>query len=266
MPDFQLGTMFGALAILFNKGVRFGTVIDLGCADGNFFLSCLDNGLLPGATCFNVDANAVYEPSLREIQGVVGGHYLIAAVSDSEGELEMHTGSHSYWGSLLPSDDDYWRNSCNRPNQAVKVPAVTLDGLVQRFALKPPFLLKLDLQGYELMALRGGKTMLADTAAVICETSNDGFAPLCEWLTGENFGLFDLTSISRLRDGTLVELYPVFLNHRLDHIRPTEPWDPSENETVIARMNQRRQSILEWNAQYLAKHRSTMSVPTQIRL
>jgi FkbM family methyltransferase len=248
--------MQGTLAILVNKGVRFGTAIDLGCADGNFYLTCLDTGLLPGAACINVDANALYEPSLREIQQVMGGHYLIAAVSDSEGEVEMHSGSHAYWASALPTDSSYWASSHNRPNEPVKVPATTLDALVKRFAPKPPFLVKLDLQGYEINALRGGQAMLAQTDAIICETAHSAFASICEFLTSNNFGLFDLTEMSRLSDGTLVEIYPVFLNRRLDHIRATQPWDPSQNELMIQQMNQRRQQILEWNAKVLAKYRA----------
>jgi FkbM family methyltransferase len=256
MSEFHLGSMQGALAILLNKGVRFGTVIDLGCADGSFYIVCFDQGLLPGTTCVNVDANALYEPSLREIQQVLGGHYLIAAVSDVDGEVEMHTGSHPYWASALPTDDVYWASTHNRPTQAVRVPSVTLDTLVRRFALKPPFLLKLDLQGYELNALRGGESMLRDTDAIICETGYDAFAPVVSFLTDQNFGLFDLTDMSRLDDGMLCEIYPVFLNHRLDRIRATVPWDASKNETMIAGMNRRRQTIIDVNAKVLAKHRS----------
>ena len=256
MPEFQLGTMQGALAILHNKGVRFATVIDLGCADGNFYLNCFDQGLLPGATCVNVDANPLYEPSLMEIRQVMGGHYLIAAVSDSEGEREMHAGSHAYWASMSPLDSAYWSGSHNRPNQAMKVPAITLDGLVRKFALEPPFLLKLDLQGHELNALRGGIGMLAHTHAIICETSHDALTPISEFLAGQNFGVFDLTEMSRLSDGTLVELYPIFLNRGLDHIRAKDPWDAAQNEAIIANMNRRRQSILEGNARVLAKYRT----------
>ena len=42
-------------------------------------------GLLDGATTLNIDANSIYEPSLQEIAGRVGGHYWIGAVSDRDG-------------------------------------------------------------------------------------------------------------------------------------------------------------------------------------
>jgi len=257
MPELQLGSFAASLGMLFLKGVRFATVIDLGCADGHFYLQQLEFGTIPGSTCVNVDANAMYEPSLSEIRKAIGGHYAIAAISDHDGTVELQTGSHSYWASLLPPEDPYWSGAHNLPGRTIAVEALTLDSLVQRFALKPPFLLKLDLQGVELAALRGGQKMLAETDAIICETANDQFPSICEFLTARNFGLFDLTQISRnAADQTLCEFYPVFLSRRLDHIKAKEPWNPASNAAVIAAMNQRRNSILDEIKRVLATRRS----------
>ena len=57
------------------KGVRYSTVIDVGCADGQFFLDHMK--WFPGAVPLNIDANALYEPSLKAIKDVVGGDYRI---------------------------------------------------------------------------------------------------------------------------------------------------------------------------------------------
>src|SRR5712671_4453710 len=131
MTEFRVGSFSTTLAVLAQKGVRFATVIDLGCADGHFYLQHFEVGVLPGSTCVNVDANAIYEPSLKEIQQVLGGHYAIAAISDSDGEIELRTGSHPYWASLLSPEHPYWAGSHNRPGAAIKVRALTLDTLVQ---------------------------------------------------------------------------------------------------------------------------------------
>lgn len=56
----QSGTFTATLASLFNKGLRYSTVIDIGCADGNFFVDHFDMGLFPGAAPLNIDANALY--------------------------------------------------------------------------------------------------------------------------------------------------------------------------------------------------------------
>jgi hypothetical protein len=99
--------------------------------------------------------------------------------------------------------------------------------------------------------------MPAQTDVIICETANDQFPSICEFLTDRNFGLFDLTQIGRnAADRTLCEFYPVFLNRRLDHIKAKEPWNPANNEAVIATMNQRRNSILDEIKRILAARRT----------
>ena len=257
--ELQLGTLSATIGILYQKGVRYSTVIDLGCADGTFYLEHFGYGLLPGSTCVNVDANTLYEPSLREIQQVLGGHYVIAGVSDRDGEIELQSGSHPYWASAVPPDHPYWSGSHNRPGSATKVRAVTLDTLVRELALKPPFLLKLDLQGGELAALRGGEKMLAQTDTVVCETAGDEFPAVCEFLVERNLGLFDLTLLSRLADGTLTEFYPVFLNRRLDHIKMKDPFkDPAQTRSILEQMDVRRKRLIERNAQILAQIRAQL--------
>jgi FkbM family methyltransferase len=256
MPEFQVGTVPGTLAMLFNKGLRYGTVVDLGCADGNFCVEFHHLGLFRGASCVNVDANAMYEPSLRQVQDVLGGHYVIAAVSDREGEIELQTGSHPYWASLLPADHSYWSSSHNRPDKTLTVRAVTLDRLVEELAVKPPFLLKLDLQGGELAALRGAQKMLGDTDCVIVESSPHDFPSVCDCLNARNFGLFDLAQLTRLSDGSLCEFYPAFLNRRLDHLRTGAPWSPEQVTTLIAEMDRHRRTMLDRNAKLLAEIRA----------
>jgi FkbM family methyltransferase len=255
--ELQLGTFSATVGILYQKGVRYRTVIDLGCADGTFALEHFACGLLHGCTFVNVDANALYEPSLREIRQALGGQYVIAAVSDHDGEIELLSGSHPYWASSVSSDHAYWSGSHNRPGNAIKVRAVTLDTLVRELALEPPFLLKLDVQTAELAALRGGERMLAETNAVICETATEEFPGVCEFLAKHDLDLFDLTQLGRLPDGTLCEFYPVFLNRRLNHIKSKESFpDPTQRSALLQAMNDRRLRLLERNAKLLADIRA----------
>jgi FkbM family methyltransferase len=251
------GTFSVTMEMLYQRGVRFGTVIDLGCADGSFYLQHFNLGLLPGAACLNVDANALYEPSLRDIQQTLGGHYVIAGVSDHDGEIEFQSGSHPYWASAAALDHPYWGGSHNRPGSTTKMRAFTLDTLVRDLALKPPFLIKLDLQTGELAALRGGEKTLAETDLVICETATEEFPPVCEFLVKRDLDLFDLTTFARLADGTLSQFYPVFLNRRLDHIKMKDAFvDPAQRSSLLAAMDERRRHLLASNARILADIRA----------
>jgi FkbM family methyltransferase len=250
-------TFTDSLRLLAAKGLRYRTVIDLGCADGHFFLQHFSLGLLAGAVPLHVDANSLYEDSLRAIRDTLGGHYVIAAATDHVGETELTIGSHPYWSSLLNRDDAYWQRMNKLHTGKVKVPAVTVDSLSRELNLSPPFLLKLDIQGAERAVLRGARETLKETDVVICEIDLADFHDLDEIMDDAGFSLFDITVLRRMADGSLGWFYPVYLNRRRDGIRNRTLWDPSVNEAVTEMQRKRRLQILEYNAQVLADLRKS---------
>jgi len=250
-PD--AGTIYGSLRVLMSKGVRYSTMIDVGCADGHFFLDLAGRGLIPEAVPMNIDANALYEESLQAIKNVVGGNFKISAITDHEGEIELTTSIHPYWASLRPQDDPYWQRLNNLSAAKVMVPATTLDTLRKQLALQPPFLLKLDVLGAEEEALRGAAEVLKDTHVVICEADIADFKDINDILGQKGFVLYDLTSIERVPDGTLGWFYPVYINRSLDFVRPKEFWDARYNDSVVQAQVERRKAILKQNAEMLAR-------------
>jgi FkbM family methyltransferase len=258
-PPADVGSYFGTLRILFEKGVRYATVIDLGCADGHFFLINHLRGVFAGACPINVDANSLYEPSLKEIKELLGGDYVVAAAADHIGETEMTSGAHPYWSSLRPEGDLYWARINGMSQGKVRVPVVTVDSLAERFDLQPPFLLKLDIQGAEIAALRGARETLKKTDVVICESDLDDFPETNRFLEEAGFALYDLTEIRRVADRTLGWFYPVYLSRRLDHVRRRSFWDAAENERILRKQEERRKEIIEKNAELLRAVRAARS-------
>ena len=252
----ETGTLTGTLRTLFAKGVRYATVIDLGCADGHFFLMHQAMGLFPDAVPVNIDANVAYEESLKAIQEVMGGHYLIAAAADKPGELEMTTSMNPYWGSLRPPSDGYWERLNQLHHGKTRVPAVTLDAVAETHQLKRPFLLKLDIQGAEVQALVGAKGVLRDTNVVICEADMDDFQSIHEHLVAAGFALFDVTHASYLADQTLGWFYPIYLNRRLDFIKQRAIWNAAENDKIMKAHAERRRTILDQIKRTLDEQRS----------
>lgn len=249
----QAADFSATLQNLFAKGVRYATVIDLGCADGQFVLnhrSCLSD-----AVPLNIDANRIYEDSLKAIKEVLGGHYRICAITDHEGEIEIMESVHPYWSSVRPEGDAYWSRINDLTTTKVKVPATTLDALVEELSLKPPFLLKLDVQGAEEAALRGARNVLENCSVVVCEADIDDFQGINAMLVDAGFFLYDLTTLQRLRDGTLGWFYPVYVSGKLAHLKPQAFWDAGDNAAVIGMQETRRKTILEQNRKALNRLR-----------
>jgi FkbM family methyltransferase len=254
-PPFEIGGFSASLAVLFAKGVRYSTMIDAGCADGTFFLLHHHFGILAGVTPVNIDANPIYEESLRAIKDCAGGHYVIGAASDADGEAEMTLGVHPYWSSLRRQDDQYWKQIHNLSQGTSKVRTFTIDGLAEQLGLKPPYLLKLDVQGAEAQVLRGARRVLEQTDAVICEANMNDFQSLHGLLVEAGLELFDITQLQRIDDRTLGWFYPVYLSRRLASIKAPTLWDSSRSDQIIQRQVQRRASLLELNARILAEMR-----------
>lgn len=248
------GTYTSTIIALFEKGVRYSTVIDVGCADGHFFLTHMD--YLPGATVVNIDADSTYEPSLKAIRRAIGGHFVVAALGDREGEVTMTSGAHPYWNSLRAKEDRYWErlNQLHQGERTVKM--VTLDSVANRLQLAPPYLIKLDVQGAEAQVLRGASGVLSETHTVICEVDLDDHAEIHRILDEAGFGLFDLTTLNWLPDRTLGWFYPVYLNRKLDTIRRRAFWDKGLDARAIAGQAERRKRILRENAAILERLRA----------
>jgi FkbM family methyltransferase len=255
-PNSEAGTFLTTLSLLFNRGIRYSTVIDVGCADGYFFLALWKTGIIPGAVPLNIDPNPLYEDSLKAIKAIAGGDYRISAITDHEGEIEFTTSVHPYWSSMRPEHDLYWERVNNLSSTKTVVSATTLDIVCKKS--KPPFLLKLDVQGAEQQVLRGATDMLRDTYVVIPEVDIADFREIDDILREHNFVLYDVTMLSRAADGALVWFYPVYTNLALENIQPKEFWNPKDNEATIQAQVKRRESILNWNAEILAQMQQTL--------
>jgi FkbM family methyltransferase len=82
--------------------------------------------------------------------------------------------------------------------EAVTLPMDTLDSVTDSADLRAPLLLKLDVQGFELEVLKGGRRTLGLSEVVIMEASllpyNDGsplFADVVAFMNDEGFVAFD---------------------------------------------------------------------------
>jgi FkbM family methyltransferase len=82
------------------------------------------------------------------------------AVSDAVGtaDIYLHASTVSVWNSLLPKVSG--SNIVPEDVSVIKVPTITIDVFCERHNIKTIDLLKLDIQGGELLALKGALNML----------------------------------------------------------------------------------------------------------
>ena len=125
----------------------------------------------------------------------------------------VHFNEHGPQSSLLPNfAGQTW-------GETATVELESLNHLVRAYALPAPYLLKLDIQGAELDALRGATWILGETPVIHLEVSfvrfQDGL-PLAHeviaWLGGRGYLLYDFFEFSRRPDGSLLQADIVFVS------------------------------------------------------
>jgi FkbM family methyltransferase len=178
------------------NGFRPGTVIDVGAYHGEWTRTL--NKIYPDSRFLMVEANPDKEPVLAAVSADLGGRatyrmaLLGAASATSVPYYLMGTGS-----SVLPE-------TTSLPRSVIYRDMTTLDEVAESARFPAPYLLKLDVQGYELEILRGAGRVLKDTEAVLLEVAlieyNEGaplFAEVIAFMQARGFVAYDLAGFYR---------------------------------------------------------------------
>lgn len=142
------------------------------------------------------------------------------AICAHEGEAEFHVANFDAISSLMPilgSNPDLGALDTST-KATIKVEAKTLDSLLGGIDFGPVDLLKIDVQGAELLVLEGAKNVLSQTARIWIEVSlrplYEGSALLpevYEFLGERGFGLSAIDPGYRAPNGELLQLDLLFL-------------------------------------------------------
>jgi FkbM family methyltransferase len=233
-----------SMFVLAYFGFEPSTFIDIGAAEGAFFLSRRETGLFPGARHFFVDAMQENEEVYRKIGAKFGTGHEIAAMSSADGTTTMRI------------DPDFYNTHVDKVQEGTgykelrPVRMTTLDSLVARHALQPPFAIKLDIQGAELDALRGASRTLQQSVLVTAEirlaNQRDTLVELLSFMKEAGWVLFDLTNLSYSpAHQLLLECYATFIPARLE-FRKELPWAlPEQTAQLLGMLRERRQENIE---------------------
>jgi FkbM family methyltransferase len=147
------------------------SVIDVGANEGQF--STTLRLLLPNAQFY------AFEPIPECFQRIRkrfanDPNYMVynIALGERKSRAKFTVASDTGASSLLPMSDISARHFPHiRVSREIEVPVETLDEVLSKQTLRAPYLLKVDVQGYEFQVLSGGIQTLSNAKAVIMEAS-----------------------------------------------------------------------------------------------
>lgn len=194
--QFEVGmpTVLGLLENVRTAGFVPQTILDVGANVGNW--SRMASAIFPSAAFYMFEANPECEPQLVRARSFVGkkAKYAIMLLGphDRDDVTFFKVGASSGEGSsVLPELTSFSRT-------AVTLPMRTLDGFMDGQTFSSPLVIKIDVQGFELEVLRGGRKLLASAELVILEAAllpyNEGsplLGDVSAFMAEEGFVIFD---------------------------------------------------------------------------
>lgn len=210
-------------------GLDVKLAVDGGAAAGDWTRDF--KAIYPDAQVICVEPRDDAQASLRSLASELKGvHVAQTLITSEEGTVPFHVNREqsSVLGAFTPAGGATGGDLSG----AVPTPATTLDALVTRLGLPDPDLIKLDLQGAELMCLDGAKRCLRSAQAVLLEVS---FLPFMKgmplvgevipYMAARGFRVYDILGLwQRPLDGTLAQGDFLFVSEKSRLVVDTR-WD-----------------------------------------
>lgn len=146
------------------------TVIDGGANVGQFARAAAES--YPRAAIYSFEPLPAAAARLRKNLADRPQVQLIqSALGSKDGVVAFHPHAYSQSSSVLRQTAKHTPHfSWGKALQPIEVPIMRLDTFAAGKSLARPILIKLDLQGFELEALKGGRELLRETEFVVVET------------------------------------------------------------------------------------------------
>jgi FkbM family methyltransferase len=203
-------------------GFRPQVVVDVGASNGPWAATCAT--VYPSAEYFLIEPQAEFART-NCLPAGVAHHWIHEAVGARNGSVDLLLPGEtetSYGGHILP----HRRGPGGR--STIVTPLTTLDDLVASGRIRPPQLLKLDVQGYEHEVLAGAARCLAQVEVVFAECSLLSHWPEAPLLAGMierfaryGFVIFDTAGEQRLPGSEVLSQLDLVL---VRHDSPYRSW------------------------------------------
>ena len=222
--QFNIGLI--KLPAIKRRGLNLSMVVDAGAADGGFAREI--RAIYPDAKVLCIEPRTDAQPKLKQLASELSGITIAQTlVGDKVGTVDFY--EHLDQSSML-------EDARGGFGTKVTQPITTIDELISSLHLPAPDMLKLDLQGAELLALRGATEAMKTAQVIQVEASfmpfyqgQPLFAEVVAFLAERKFRLYDVHALwHRPLDGALAQ--GDFLFIREDHpLVKDARWDKPAN-------------------------------------
>ncbi len=178
------------------------TVFDVGANVG--FVTYQFQKRFPKAEVYAFEPNPyIFEKLKDSYTNETKVHVLMMGVGDVSGEQEFNINTNSGTSSFLEASDYHKTHQAKRLKEKKLTQVVTLDDFCQEEGIQHIDILKMDIEGYELNALRGAHNLLTKQTIDVIYTevnlvpSYNGqplFHDITKFLQGKEYYLYNLDS------------------------------------------------------------------------
>jgi FkbM family methyltransferase len=161
-----VGDMEALLEDLRHRGLACATIVDVGANHTHWSRSA--KRVFPDARCVLIEPQTELQAELEQfVRDFPGSMYELAGAGATKSVQTLTVWDDLAGSSFRPVQDDTLKANGRQRD----VPIVTIDALLAERNVPCPELMKLDIQGYELEALRGAEGTFGRTEAYILEVS-----------------------------------------------------------------------------------------------
>lgn len=206
---------------------QVGTIIDAGANVGQFARAAVLT--FPNADIISIEPLPDAALELRRNLGDSAQVQIIeVALGDSDGTATFYPNAYSQASSILRITESASKVADGLSEMPpIDVKLTRLDSLLQGRRLTPPVLFKLDLQGYELRALRGCEEVIKSMRYIVCEVAFESyyagepkFAEICEFLQPRGFYFDRPLNVARGVDHQIFQMDALFVSEKSPGGRP----------------------------------------------
>jgi FkbM family methyltransferase len=147
------------------------TILDIGANAGQFARQVVEYDAKCVVHCFEPLTQPFHDLS-KWAGGFPNVHCHNVALGERAGEFAINTGDFTASSSLYePTDRLTAAMPSVVPSSRELIRVTTLDEWASEYTVEAPFVIKMDVQGYELQVIRGGRNTFGNASAVLSEVS-----------------------------------------------------------------------------------------------